>query len=171
MDINRAIRQANSSDLADIMQVIEAARGIMRSSGNMRQWNHGYPSESVIMDDIRRDGGYVIIENGLIIGYFAFLPSPELAYEIIYNGKWLDDKSPYHVIHRVASYPDYHHIFRDIMEFCLSIDGNIRISTYQENTIMQRFMKKYGFSYCGMIYVSTGHEAFAYQIVKSNKPE
>ncbi len=167
METNRAVRKANLSDLAGIMKVIEAARGTMRSTGNMRQWNHGYPSVEVIKADIEAGGGYVIEENEVLIAYFAFIPSPDRAYEKIYNGRWLDDKSPYHVIHRVASYPNYHHIFRDIMEFCLSREGNIRISTYQENTIMQRVLKKHGFTYCGTIQVSTGHDALAYQTVVS----
>ena len=163
MERQRTIRKAELSELTAIMQVIEAARGIMRASGNMRQWNHGYPSEDVITADIEKDGGYVIVENSAVVGYFAFLPSPEPSYEKIFDGQWLDDKSPYHVIHRVASYPGSRHIFRDIMAFCLSRDGNIRISTFQENTIMQRLMEKHGFSYCGMIHVSTGHDALAYQ--------
>ena len=34
----RTIREARPSDMADIMKVIAAAKGIMRSSGNLLQW-------------------------------------------------------------------------------------------------------------------------------------
>ena len=45
--------------MAAIMQVMDAAKKIMRQSGNMHQWGEGYPSEAVIMSDIEKDGGFV----------------------------------------------------------------------------------------------------------------
>ena len=39
--------------MAEIMQVMDAAKGIMRQSGNMHQWGDGYPSEAVITADIQ----------------------------------------------------------------------------------------------------------------------
>lgn len=50
--MNRIIREAKPTDITDIMQVMEAAKKIMRSSGNMHQWADGYPSEAVIFSDI-----------------------------------------------------------------------------------------------------------------------
>ena len=40
---------------------------------------------------------------GRIVGYFAFLPSPEPTYSKIYDGEWLDDAQSYHVVHRITS--------------------------------------------------------------------
>ena len=40
--------------MPQIMQVMEAARQIMHSSGNMHQWTDGYPSEAVILSDLER---------------------------------------------------------------------------------------------------------------------
>ena len=60
---------------------------------------------------MEKDGGYVIEDGDKIVGYFAFLPSPEPTYARIYGGKWLDDMWPYHVVHRIASYPQAHGIF------------------------------------------------------------
>ena len=114
---SRIIREANQIDVTDIMQVMEAAKRIMRSSGNMLQWENGYPSEAVVISDMEKHGGYVIEEAGRIVGYFAFLPSPELTYSEIYDGEWLDDVQSYHVVHRIASHPDVHGIFSDIMDF------------------------------------------------------
>lgn len=149
--------------MADIMKVMEAAKGIMRSSGNMHQWTDGYPSESVILSDMEKNGGFVMVENNQVIAYFAFLPSPEPTYARIYEGKWLDDVQPYHVVHRIASYPDAHGIFGSIMDFCFSKDPNIRIDTHRDNTIMQHVMTKYGFTYCGIIYLASGDDRLAYQ--------
>ena len=84
-------------------------------------------------------------------------------YAKIYEGKWIDDVQPYHVVHRIASYPDAHGIFSSIMDFCLSHDRNIRIDTHRDNKIMQHNILKHGFTYCGIIYLLSGDERLAYQ--------
>ena len=169
----RTIREAKPADMPEIMQVMEAAKRIMRLSGNMHQWEDGYPSEAVILGDMEKHGGFVILalqatkgraeDSGRIVGYFAFLPSPEPTYSKIYDGEWLDDIQSYHVVHRIASYPDVHGIFSDIMDFCFSHDANIRIDTHKDNRIMQHNIEKHGFTYCGIIYLASGDERMAYQ--------
>ncbi len=164
--MSRTIREARPTDMAAIMNVMDAAKKIMRQSGNMLQWGDGYPSEAVIIFDMERNGGFVIEDDEEIVGYFAFLQSPEPTYATIYEGKWLDDERPYHVVHRIASYPDTHGIFNSIMEFCFSHDTNIRIDTHRDNTIMQHNIAKHGFTYCGIIYLASGDERLAYQKLK-----
>ena len=161
--MNRIIREAHPSDMADIMTVMDAAKKIMRQSGNMYQWGTGYPSETVITADMEKKGGFVVEDSGTIVGYFAFLPSSEPTYDKIYEGDWLDDTKPYHVIHRIASFPDAHGIFSSIMDFCFSHDTNIRIDTHRDNKIMQHNILKHGFTYCGIIYLASGDERLAYQ--------
>ena len=161
--MSRIIREAKTTDITDIMLVMEAAKKIMRSSGTMHQWADGYPSEAVIISDMKKHGGYIIEDAGRIVGYFAFLPSPEPTYSKIYDGKWLDDVQSYHVVHRIASYPDVHGIFSDIMDFCFSHDANIRIDTHKDNRIMQHNIEKHGFTCCGIIYLANGDERMAYQ--------
>ena len=164
--MERIIRKAQPSDMAAILTVMDAAKGIMRQSGNMHQWGEGYPSEAVITADMEKDGGFVVVDDDKIVGYFAFLKSPEPTYARIYEGKWLDDEETYHVVHRIASYPDAHGIFSSIMEYCFSHDCNIRIDTHRDNKIMQHNVAKYGFSYCGIIYLLSGDERLAYQKVR-----
>ena len=164
--MSRTIREARPTDMAAIMNVMDAAKKIMRQSGNMLQWGDGYPSEAVIIFDMERNGGFVIEDDEEIVGYFAFLQPPEPTYATIYEGKWLDDERPYHVVHRIASYPDTHGIFSSIMEFCFSHDTNIRIDTHRDNTIMQHNIAKHGFTYCGIIYLASGDERLAYQKLK-----
>lgn len=167
--MSRRIRKAIPTDTESIMLVMEAAKRIMRSSGNMHQWTDGYPSEAVILSDMEKGGGYVVEEYSRIVAYFAFLASPEPTYSKIYDGEWLDDVQPYHVVHRIASYPDAHGIFSSIMDYCFSIDSNIRIDTHRDNHIMQHVIKKYGFTYCGIIYLASGDERLAYQLIKENR--
>ena len=58
--MNRVIREARPSDMGDIMLVMDAAKTIMRQSGNMHQWTEGYPSEAVIAADMAKNGGFVV---------------------------------------------------------------------------------------------------------------
>lgn len=161
--MSRIIRKAEPSDLVAVMQVMEAAKGIMRMAGNMHQWTDGYPSEEVIMNDMEKGGGYVIEEDEMIIAYFAFFSSPEPTYRNIYDGKWLDDEQPYHVVHRIASFPNVYNVFHDVMDFCFSAERNIRIDTHRDNSIMQHCLARYGFTYCGIILLANGDERLAYQ--------
>jgi hypothetical protein len=161
--MERIIREARPDDMADIMKVVFAAKKIMRQSGNMYQWGEGYPSEAVITADMEKDGGFVVLDDNKIVGYFAFLKSPEPTYARIYEGKWLDDEEPYHVVHRIASYPDAHGIFSSIMDYCFRHDHNIRIDTHRDNIIMQHNIAKHDFTYCGIIYLASGDERLAYQ--------
>lgn len=164
----RTIRLAEASDTEAILAVMKAARGIMRSSGNLHQWGDSYPSAEAIDADRERDGGFVVVDDGRITGYFAFLPSPEPTYSYIEGGDWLDDSLPYHVIHRIASFPEAHGIFNDMLAWCSEREANIRIDTHRDNRIMQHLLSKHGFAYCGFIYLASGDERLAYQrIIKA----
>lgn len=159
------IRKATEDDIKAIMPVLEAAKGIMRSSGNIDQWKNGYPSEETIRDDIRSGYGYVLMEDGILSAYFAFIPSPEPTYSYIEGGNWIDDTLPYHVIHRIGSTPESHGVFKAIMDWCREKDHNLRIDTHRDNHIMQHCILSYGFRYCGIIYLSNGDERLAYQLI------
>lgn len=65
------IRQATYEDLDALMEIFAAAKQIMRASGNLQQWNDGYPSREVVMRDI--DGGhcYVMCESAWVDGQTA----------------------------------------------------------------------------------------------------
>jgi len=147
-----------------IMRLIDEARGIMRSCGNVNQWIDGYPSEANIMDDIKSGHCYLCVEQGgEIVASFAFIPGPEPTYREIFEGQWLDDK-PYHVVHRLASTASSHGVFNDVMDYCLREAGCLRIDTHRNNVIMRHVIERYGFTYCGIIYLLNGDERLAYQL-------
>lgn len=166
MTENRIIRKAVlPKDGEAIMTVFDAARQIMVDSGNIHQWQNGYPTLDNVATDIEKEGAFVVEDDGKVVGYFAFLPSPEPTYAKIYDGEWVDDDLPYHVIHRIASLPDAHGIFDSIMDFSFSREKNIRIDTHRDNHIMQHNILKHGFIYCGIILLLNGDERLAYQRV------
>ena len=162
--MKRVIRNSTVADIPAIMDVLEAAKGIMRSSGNVNQWINGYPSEAVVRKDLENGNGYVVEDDGRVVGYFAFIASPEPTYAEIFDGAWLEDELPYHVIHRIGSYPEVHGIFKSIMDWCVSKDRNLRIDTHRDNSIMQHNILKYGYKYCGIIFLESGDERLAYQL-------
>lgn len=166
MEENLTVRQARKADLLEIMAVLEAAKGIMRASGNTGQWVNGYPSEEVVLEDIAGGCGYVVLADGRLSGYFAFIPSPEPTYAEIFDGAWLDDTLPYHVIHRIGSYPEVHGVFRAVLDWCFGRDPNIRIDTHEDNRIMQHCILRYGFRYCGIIYLESGDPRLVYQLIR-----
>lgn len=164
--MSRKIRETRMADVETVMQVFAAAKGIMRKTGNLHQWGDGYPSEEVVRADMEKNGSFVVEDDGRVVGYFAFLPSPDPTYEKIYDGEWLDDTREYHVVHRIASFPEVHGVFSSIMDFCVAHDKNIRIDTHRDNKVMQHNLLKNGFSYCGIIYLLSGDERLAYQLIK-----
>ena len=157
------VRLAIPADLSAILNVMEAARGIMRASGNPFQWPEGYPTADMVLADIDRSVGYVFEENGQAVAYFACIPGPDPTYGYIEDGAWIDDTLPYLVIHRIASYPQVHGIFAAIIGFAAARTDNIRIDTHRDNRIMQGLLERHGFTYCGVIYLKNGAPRLAYQ--------
>ena len=152
----------------------------MRADGNLDQWSApGFPPEELLLRDIARGGGYVILNDGpsvilndgssvilseakeSVVAYFALLPSPEPTYSYI-DGAWLTD-APYGVIHRMASYPDVHGIFSAVIDYASSRYAHLRIDTHRDNRIMQHLIGKHGFTCCGIIRLADGTERLAYE--------
>lgn len=159
----RTIRRARPEDIDTILRLIEIGRQIMRSDGNREQWPQGYPSRETIANDIAEGNSYLVFDDDMAVATFAFVKGPDATYRQIYEGKWLDDVRPYHVVHRIASLPDRKGIFREVMRYCFEHAGNIRIDTHRDNHIMQHVILGYGFTYCGIIHLLNGDERLAYQ--------
>jgi RimJ/RimL family protein N-acetyltransferase len=63
----------------------------------------------------------------------------------------------------MASLHGTHGVFKDILKYCFERCNNIRIDTHRQNSIMRNALSKYGFEYCGIIYLLDGAERLAYQ--------
>ncbi len=157
------IRKSTLADLPTILNLRDQAREIMRSYGNTFQWPDGYPRDDMFRNDIEQGGSHVMMDDqGEIVGTFALLPSPEVTYNLIYDGQWLDDE-PYYVIHRIASTPESHGILDALLDYCERQVSNIRIDTHEANIIMRKGLEKRGYQYCGVIYLLDGNERLAFQ--------
>lgn len=164
------IRKANYEDIPVLMEIFRKARGIMRASGNMKQWNDSYPSEEIVRKDIDNGHCMVLCEDSCtdggqsnIIATMAFIPGPDPTYAVIYDGEWTDD-SPYHVIHRIAVAEPGRNAARHLLDWGFKQTRCIRIDTHKDNVIMHHILWKYGFSRCGIIHLANGDPREAYQL-------
>lgn len=160
---HRTIKKSVVADIPVIMQLLECGRQKMRADGNSEQWTNGNPRQSLIEDDIMKGNSYILEEEGKAVATFAFIEGPDITYNNIYEGKWKENTLPYHVIHRMASLHGTHGVFKDILKYCFERCNNIRIDTHRQNSIMRNALSKYGFEYCGIIYLLDGAERLAYQ--------
>lgn len=158
------VKQARPEDLDAILNIVDQARAIMRENGNMTQWDKGYPSRGVILNDINEEQAFVCMSDDEMVGYFCFIKgdNPDPNYEVIEDGAWLND-SPYGVIHRLASGRKVKGIAQKAFDFAFSHTSNVRVDTHHDNIPMRNFLKKTGFTYCGIIYVGDGTPRDAFQ--------
>lgn len=159
------IRKAIESDLLEIKSIIDKARELMKSSGNINQWVDGYPSIDVLLSDIRSGNAYLLLRENKAVAYFAMIDGPEPTYNLITKGSWLNDDS-YGVLHRVASNGEAKGVFKEILLYASEHYSNIRIDTHHDNKIMQRLLEQNGFVYCGVIFLGDGSPRLAYQRIK-----
>ena len=159
------IRKAVESDLLDIKSIVDKARELMKSSGNVNQWVDGYPSSEVLLSDIRSGNAYLLLREDKAVAYFAMIDGPDSTYNFIAEGNWLNDDT-YGVLHRIASNGEAKGVFKEIRLYASEHYSNIRIDTHHDNKIMQRLLEQNGFVYCGVIFLADGSPRLAYQRIK-----
>ena len=157
------IRNAKTEELEIIMQIYADAREFQKKTGNPKQWEGGYPSVELVMEDMAGKHCMVCVEENEILGVFAFFMEEDPTYKVIYDGKWLNDRK-YGTIHRIASSGKKAGVaafcFRWAME---QSNQNVRIDTHDDNVVMQHVLEKNGFVYCGEIITTDGTPRRAYQ--------
>lgn len=159
------VRKSILSDLPRIMEIYRDAREIMISCGNIHQWPLGYPYESKIKGDIDKGNSYVIEDEDDIVGVFSFIIGKDPTYGFI-EGSWIEDTKPYGTIHSLGSSKRSHNVAKTCFEWCWRQINNLRVDTHEENVIMRHCVEKFGFKYCGIIYLENGSPRRAYQKIK-----
>ncbi len=160
----KTIRKATVADLDSIMPVYDSARAFMRATGNMTQWDGGYPSRAIIEADILKECFYLCEEDGLLLAVFYFAEEEDPTYGTVYGGAWLNAR-PYAVIHRIAvsEAARGRGVAGFIFDVCFARCPNLKIDTHRDNRPMQRALEKNGFRRCGIIHLLSGDERVAYQ--------
>lgn len=150
-------------DLSAVMAIYDKARLFMRQTGNLHQWNNGYPTREIIKEDIALKQSYIIKKNNTILAVFTFINGHDDTYDYI-EGSWLNDEK-YGVIHRIGSNQIEKGMLKVAIDYCLQFVNNLRIDTHKDNKVMQHLLEKEGFTKCGIIYLKDGNPRIAYQKV------
>lgn len=158
------VRKAREQELDAVLAIYEKARRFMRATGNPTQWGESYPPSDTVKEDISNGNLYVIDDDGVLCGVFAFFPSGDKLYDKI-DGSWLNEL-PHAAIHRVASAGIRKGILAVCVNFCLEISNNLKIDTHADNAVMQKQLKKVGFTECGTVYLENGEPRIAFQLCR-----
>ena len=166
-EIGLTIREAMLEDVDRIMEIYDAARAFMRSTGNLVQWINGYPSRDQVGRDIASGSLFVCVgQDDVPVAVFCFVCGPDPTYAVIENGQWLSDDC-YYVVHRMGSDGSVKGIAGFCLDWCRERCFSLRIDTHADNRVMQHILEREGFTRCGIIYVSDGTPRIAYQ--RNNK--
>ena len=150
-------RKAEISDVASIMEVIEDAKLYLKEQG-IDQWQDGFPTKELIVEDIIMRESFVFVEEEEIVGYICVNLGEEPNYNTIYDGAWKLEGSDFGTIHRTALKSDFRgkgvslRMFFLAEQLCVKkAKQSIRIDTHRDNQLMQHLCVKYGYEYCGTI--------------------
>lgn len=158
------IKLASSKDINEMRKIFEYGRKIQLETGNLTQWEKGYPSNRLILEDIRKKAAYLCLdESREIIAVFSVFTEADPNYTEI-DGKWLNDKK-YATIHRIASTGKISGAGQYCIKWVLNQYNNVRIDTHHKNKQMKHILKKLGFKHCGTIYLENGEPRNAYHFV------
>lgn len=156
------IRPTRSDDIPAIEAIFDSARRYMRLTGNMEQWNDGYPDGAAVAADMERGVSYVMENSeGRVVATFAFIPGEEPTYRLI-AGRWLSDR-PYCAIHRIASDGSERGVLSRCVKWGFDRSDSIRIDTHADNRPMRAALAECGFTECGVIHLLNGDERIAFQ--------
>lgn len=97
------IRNAQETDINSIIEIIEKCKKIMYQEENY-QWTDGYPSEKLILNDIKKYSLYVFEEEGIVKGFISIEKNADESYEEVIERTTKEDC---YVFHRLAVSPDF----------------------------------------------------------------
>lgn len=163
-------RQANISDLDQIVEIIELSKKYLKET-KVDQWQDGYPAKEDLRRDIESGNSYVLTNKDEIFATTVISLDGESTYNSIFNGEWITNEE-YIVMHRVAVHDKYKGkgIFKELIKEAESLALNkgissIKIDTHRDNISMQRAVVKNDFKRCGIIYLEDGSERIAFEKV------
>lgn len=161
------IRLATYNDIESILSIVRSAQLSLKELG-IDQWQDGYPSKGVIVEDITQGVGYVICSDaGAVVGYEAIVLTGEEAYNQIADETWNTPDS-YVVVHRLCVSGDCRRcgVAQELMAYAAkyAVENGVnafRIDTHKGNVRMLSLLHKLGFKHVGIVRYDSGErEAF-----------
>lgn len=153
---------AKNEHVDRMCEITDQAKRQLKGLG-LDQWQKGYPSREVWLDDVKKRCAYLAVEEREILGIFAFQTTPDVSYYEI-DGKWLTD-GEYASMHRVcvADESKGKGVAGKMFSYGFEMAEKsgfkaVRIDTHPGNLPMQRALEKAGFVRCGTIKLAEGPE-------------
>lgn len=149
-------RKATRQDVDLIWTILDQAIQRRKDDGS-KQWQDGYPNRDVVLADVDGGVGYVLEDNGEVLGYCAVIINDEPEYARL-HGEWITDDD-FVVVHRVAIAGG--HLGKGLSQTMLqqvehiALDQgikSIKVDTNFDNIAMLRIFEKLGYLYCGEVY-------------------
>jgi ribosomal protein S18 acetylase RimI-like enzyme len=156
--MNYNFRKANTSDLDQILKIVEDAKQYLKESGS-NQWNGptGYPNIIDFKLDIENNNLYVLTSSNKVIGFEALIIGIDENYLEI-DGNWLTNSNNYMSIHRIAISKEYRnkHIAKYLIQNAINLAINLNLDalrgdTHKLNIPMQKLFLSQNFKHCGTI--------------------
>ena len=167
---NLRFRKGSENDLERVMELVVDAQNWFRGQ-NIDQWQDGYPTREIILNDILSRENYIVELNGVAVATFVISFAGEPTYSEIKGKGWLNENR-YAVVHRIAVADESRRkgIAREILHYAeeLSVEqgvSDIRIDTHCDNAPMRSLLKKLGYTHCGRITLTSGAFREAYHKV------
>ena len=159
MNREYTIRKSTEDDIDLILTMFDHSRSVMRRDGNHSQWV-GYPTRDDVAEDVRRGVSHLIGSEGgergaepMPIGTFALVPGEEPTYTHIDHGRWIDTRTPYSTLHRLAALPGTRGIAQAAFRYAKAQCNYLRVDTHASNRPMHHILATEGFVYSGIIYI------------------
>lgn len=172
--MNYQFRKATPSETPQIWAILQHAI-LRRKAEGSDQWQDGYPNPDVIQKDIETDAGFVLTEEGIIIGYSAVMINNESAYENI-KGQWFTN-GDFVVLHRVAI--SQTHLGKGFAKMIIKFAEDfafknniysIKVDTKFDNLAMLKILEQLGYSYCGEVFFrGSARKAFEKVLVEVDR--
>lgn len=153
-------RRAVPEDMDALLDILGQAKAYLRESG-VDQWQEGYPNREALMADMEAGRGWLFECEGRPAGYECISMSPEECYRDI-DGAWLTEGENYAVIHRAMAAAKYRGTMLATEMFSLAEDLaagmgklSVRVDTHRDNMAMNRLCEKLGYTFCGVVDLSS----------------
>lgn len=162
-------RRATGADFDAQMEIFSQAQAYLKQQ-DVDQWQNGYPPPALVQQDIEEGNSYVLTVDGRVAGTIAICFGEEPDYAQIHEGTW-QGSGPYAALHRVAMAKTARGsgladtMMQSALDLCRRAGVlQVRIDTHRHNQPMQHFLRRHGFAYRGIIYLtSDGAERFAFE--------
>lgn len=160
-------RLCTMDDIDEVMAIIEDGRELLKEEGN-GQWQFGYPNRDDLVNDIKKQELYCLLNDDKLASIFA-LTGYEESYMHFYEGWWKTDYD-YLVIHRIATKKECRGLGYGYAMFLVAIEvtkekgyHSLRIDTHKNNHILLHLMEKTGFEYCGKAILPPNKDRVMYE--------